>query len=88
MTVPSSVLSQVISLRSKRRLNVNVGNTNDRATASQLRATLWHCERCNVYISIHSPHTVDEASCPVCGDLPLELCGTFDSILGLRFADA
>ena len=67
---------------------LNVGNTNDRAIASQLRATLWRCDRCNSYVSIHSTHIVDEAFCPVCGDVPLELCGTFDSILGLQFTDA
>jgi len=67
---------------------LNVGNTNDHATASHLRATLWRCDRCNSYVSIHSRHIVDEAFCPVCGDVPLELCGTFDSILGLQFADA
>jgi hypothetical protein len=67
---------------------LNVGIRDNRDTVTQLRATLWRCGGCNVYISIHSRNIVDEASCPVCGDLPLELCGTFDSILGLQFADA
>jgi uncharacterized paraquat-inducible protein A len=67
---------------------LNVGAMSDRATVPQLRATLWRCERCNSFISIHSVQILDEAWCPACGNLPLELCGTFNSILGLQFADA
>jgi hypothetical protein len=67
---------------------LDVRTRDNRDTAPPLRATLWRCDRCDAYISIHSRHMVDEVSCPVCGDLPLEFCGAFDSILGLQFADA
>jgi uncharacterized paraquat-inducible protein A len=67
---------------------LNIGMRNDRTTVPQLHATLWRCDQCSSLISIHSMQIVDEAFCPVCGDAPLDPCGTFDSILGLPFADA
>jgi len=54
----------------------------------QLNGTLWHCARCNSFVTVHSVKRVDEALCPVCADAELEFCGNFDSILGGRFADA
>ena len=67
---------------------LNVASMGDSATVRQLHGTLWHCDRCNSFISIHSMHIVDEAFCAVCVDVPLDLCGNFNSILGLQFADA
>jgi hypothetical protein len=72
----------------KEFMMLNVGITDERGAVPQLHATLWRCDRCNSFISIHSTHIVDEAFCPVCGDVPLELCGPFNSIPGLQFADA
>jgi hypothetical protein len=90
ITVPGSISSQIVSRRPRRKafIMLDVGITSLRAPSSQLHATLWRCSRCNSFISIHTKHMVDEAFCPVCGDVPLELCGTFNSILGLEFADA
>ena len=56
--------------------------------ASQLHSSLWRCERCNLFISIHAGYVVSEAFCPVCLGLPLKLCGTFEDMLGIRFDDA
>jgi uncharacterized paraquat-inducible protein A len=67
---------------------MNVEIASDRATAPQLHATLWRCDRCNSFVAIHSVQVLDEALCPACGTIPLQLCGTFNSILGLQFADA
>lgn len=60
----------------------------DHAKLPDLRATLWRCGHCNSFISIHSAQPVEEALCPACGVALLDLCGTFDSILGLQFANA
>jgi hypothetical protein len=62
--------------------------TNSCASVPQQRATLWRCDRCNSFVSIHSVFVLDEALCPACGFVQLELCGTFDNTLGLAFADA
>jgi uncharacterized paraquat-inducible protein A len=67
---------------------LNVGVTNSPVPAPQQHATLWRCGQCDSLVSIHSMFILDEASCPACGTAQLELCGTFDGILGLRFADA
>lgn len=67
---------------------LEVGVTNDHAVVSPLHASLWRCARCNSFISIHSPRMVEQALCPACREGSLELCGTFQSILGLQFADA
>lgn len=55
---------------------------------SPLYASLWHCEACNSFVSIHSARPVEQAMCPVCRNAPLEFCGRFESVLGLHFADA
>jgi len=57
-------------------------------TKPGVKGTLWHCEKCESFISIHCTGVVNEAFCPTCGDVPLEFCGTFDSILGKQFVDA
>jgi uncharacterized paraquat-inducible protein A len=62
--------------------------TNDYpVTRPELKGTLWHCEKCDSFVSLHSARVVREALCPMC-TVELELCGTFDSILGWKFADA
>jgi rubrerythrin len=60
----------------------------DRRLSASLQATLWRCRTCNSFISIHSAEPVSEPFCPVCGDVPVEFCGRFQSIFGLQFADA
>jgi hypothetical protein len=57
-------------------------------SSTEVKGTLWHCEKCQSFVSIHSAQTLCEAVCPTCEDTPLEFCGNFDSILGRRFVDA
>lgn len=52
------------------------------------KGTLWHCEQCDSFVSIHCATMLREALCPSCAEVALEFCGTFDSILGKGFADA
>lgn len=69
---------------------LNMGNMSQRTTSrhTDMDATLWRCDQCNSFISIHSAQVVDEAFCPSCRDVPLEFCGAFGSVLGIQFADA
>jgi rubrerythrin len=69
---------------------LNMGTVNRRTTAPkmQMDATLWRCNQCNSFVSIHSPLKVDDACCPACGDTSMEFCGAFASVLGIQFADA
>jgi len=67
-------------------LDVEVANQHP--MVSPLHASLWRCESCNSFIAIHSPQTVEQALCPACTEVSLEFCGSFDSILGIRVADA
>jgi uncharacterized paraquat-inducible protein A len=69
-------------------LNMGIMNRQSAAPKMQMDATLWRCDQCNSFISIHSAQFVNEAFCPTCGDAPLEFCGSFGSILGIQFADA
>jgi len=64
-----------------------MGTADYPVTRPELKGTLWHCERCNSFVSIHSAQLLHEALCPIC-TRQLEFCGTFDSILGWQFADA
>jgi len=54
----------------------------------QLRTTLWHCGRCDAFISIRSTQLMEEAPCPVCGEVVLEFCGRLSNIPWIQFADA
>jgi rubrerythrin len=67
---------------------LDVRATNYHTVESPLQASLWRCEGCNSFVSIHSPQTVEQALCPICKSAALEFCGSFQSILGLQFADA
>jgi hypothetical protein len=66
----------------------DLGVTITCSSESPLHACLWRCETCNSFVSIHSAKKIEQAFCPVCKDSPLECCGSFQSILGLPFADA
>jgi uncharacterized paraquat-inducible protein A len=67
-------------------LDLNI--TNRYTTLPQLPTTLWHCDQCDAFISIHSVQVLDQACCPACSDVLLEFCGTIGSIPGIQFADA
>ena len=58
------------------------------AMVPHLHGTLWRCDHCNLFVSIHSAEIVQQAFCPACGAVPLEFCGTVTNMLGLQFADA
>jgi hypothetical protein len=53
-----------------------------------LTGTLWHCEKCDCFVSIHSAHLVEEPQCPVCVNEVLEFCMAFDSSFGQNVGDA
>jgi DNA-directed RNA polymerase subunit RPC12/RpoP len=52
------------------------------------RTTLWHCGRCDAFISIRSAQLLEEAPCPVCGEVVLEFCGKISSMPWIQFGDA
>ena len=67
---------------------LNMGITNSRIPAPQQHGTLWRCGQCDSLVSIHTVFLLHEALCPACGMVQLELCGTFDNVLGKQSADA
>jgi hypothetical protein len=67
---------------------LEMGVTIYRSPVSGLHASLWRCKRCDSFVSIHSPQIVEQALCPIWGIPSLEFCRTFQSVLGLQFADA
>jgi len=63
--------------------------TNDRPIPQeQLKGTLWHCSKCDAFISIHCLRLPQDPLCPTCFNTELDFCGGFDSFLGRQFADA
>jgi uncharacterized paraquat-inducible protein A len=67
---------------------LHTDSTNSYTTLPQLGTTLWHCDRCNAFISIHSAKLLDQAFCPACGEVLLDFCGRLSSMPGIQFADA
>jgi hypothetical protein len=69
-----------------------VGNSEYPRSRPEMTSTLWHCQRCDSFVSIHSAKVIHETFCPMCFDTELEFCGTFESLLeslvGRRFTDA
>jgi rubrerythrin len=47
-----------------------------------LVSSLWKCEVCETFVSIHSTKLVLQAMCPTCAGGQLKFCGTFDNIMG------
>ena len=58
------------------------------ATVLQYATTLWHCSRCDAFLSIRSTQLGDAALCPVCGEVALEFCGKLSNIPWVQFGDA
>ncbi len=50
--------------------------------------TLWHCEKCECIITVHSVRAVSKAYCPLCREMELEFCGTTGIQPGQGFASA
>jgi len=57
-------------------------------TSPNMKGTLWLCETCGSFLSIHSSRVVHELACPLCGEEMLESFVAFDSGLGPVFGDA
>jgi hypothetical protein len=69
-----------------------VGTSEYPRNRPEMTSTLWHCQRCDSFVSIHSAKVIHETFCPMCLDTELEFCGTFESLLeslvGRKFTDA
>jgi hypothetical protein len=69
-----------------------VGNSEYPRNRPEMTSTLWHCQRCDSFVSIHSAKVIHETFCPMCFDSELEFCGTFESLLeslvGRKLTDA
>jgi hypothetical protein len=63
------------------------GGTNRPTPTPELKGTLWHCEKCGSFLSIHSKRVVKELSCPICLN-ELEFCVAFDSGFGQVLGEA
>jgi len=62
--------------------------TNCCTTPPQVCTTLWHCSRCDAFVSIHAVRLPDGIHCPACGEVLLDFCGRLSSIPGIQFGDA
>jgi len=58
------------------------------ANRLEMTGTLWHCQSCDAFVSIHSAKVVCVTLCPMCPGAELEFCGTFESVLGTQLTDA
>jgi len=50
--------------------------------------SLWKCEICETFVSIHSKQVITQVSCPVCAGEQLTFCGSLEQILGAGNAHA
>jgi DNA-directed RNA polymerase subunit RPC12/RpoP len=62
--------------------------TTCRTSPLQVCTTMWHCSRCNAFLSIHSLRVPDDIHCPACGEVLLDFCGRLSSIPWIQFGDA
>jgi hypothetical protein len=68
---------------------LNLDITNQNAGLPQFGTTLWHCGRCDAFISIRSAQLLEGVFCPVCGEVVvLEFCGRLSSMPCIQFGDA
>ena len=89
LTVVAHVVYSVGSARRDKELvMLNLEVRNHCTPVPRFATTLWHCSRCDAFISIRSAKLRDEAFCPVCGDLALEFCGTLTNMPWIQFGDA
>ncbi len=54
----------------------------------EFTSSLWRCDFCDTFVSIHSTKVISTANCPTCSTGILKYCGNFDQILGSASADA
>lgn len=62
--------------------------TNHYTAMPHFGTTLWHCSRCDAFISIRSAQLRDAAMCPVCGVVVLDFCGRLTNMPWIQFGDA
>jgi len=74
--------------RDKESMMLTLDVKNRYTAMPQFGTTLWHCSRCDAFISIRSAQITGEAMCPVCGVVVLEFCGRLDNMLWIQFGDA
>ncbi len=46
-----------------------------------LTSSLWKCDVCETFVSIHSTKLVIQAHCPTCSAGQLRFCGSFEQIM-------
>jgi hypothetical protein len=63
-----------------------MGTLNYPVIYPEFSGTLWHCDNCDSFVSIHRAKPVKEPLCPTCAKGLLDFCGAFDSVLGKDFA--
>jgi rubrerythrin len=56
--------------------------------SDNLTTSLWRCDVCATFVSIHSPQIIASVTCPTCMTGRLSFCGSFEQILGLAETDA
>jgi len=49
----------------------------------ELRSTLWSCDRCASFITVHSAAELIDVWCPVCDSQKMTPCGSFADVLQL-----
>lgn len=49
----------------------------------EITNSLWTCDQCRTFVTIHSSAAVGEVRCPVCSISWMTPCGTFEDVLGL-----
>jgi len=67
---------------------LNLDITTQYAGPPKFGMTLWHCGRCDAFISIRSAQLLEGVFCPVCGEVVLEFCGRLSSMPCIQFGDA
>jgi uncharacterized paraquat-inducible protein A len=67
---------------------LNLETREEYTIVPQIGTTLWHCNRCDAFISIRSAEITNEAYCPVCCEVVLEFCGRLSNMPCIQFGDA
>ncbi len=89
LTVAMHVFLRVGSVaRERESMMLTLDVTNHHTAMPEFGTTLWHCSRCDAFISIRSVQITGEAMCPVCGVVVLEFCGKLNNMPWVQFGDA
>lgn len=89
LTVAVHVFLRVGSVaRDKESVMLTLDVTTDCTTTPHFGTTLWHCNRCDAFISIRSDQLKDAAMCPVCSVVVLDFCGRLTAMPWIQFGEA